>query len=217
MAQRRSILIVGGGTAGWLAACLFAKKLGGCDITLIESPEIGIVGVGEATFPTIRTTLKTIGLDEATFLRECHGTYKQGILFPDWRVKGETYFHPFDPPFYNREAIDLVPYWLLQNPAERLPFAEAVSFQKQVADAHRAPKWRHDKDFEGPLNHAFHFDTARFGVLLSRHAKAMGVRHLSGNMRAVRLSGRWRHRGRRHGRIRRTDGGFFHRLHGFPL
>ncbi len=187
MAQRRSILIVGGGTAGWLAACLFARKLGGCDITLVESPDIGIIGVGEGTFPTIRTTLKAIGLDEATFLRECHATFKQGILFPDWRVRGETYFHPFDPPYYNREEIDLVPYWLLQDEARRPPFAEAVSFQKPVADARRAPKWRHDRAFEGPLNYAYHFDAVRFAALLSRHGQGLGVRHLTGTVRDVRL------------------------------
>ncbi len=193
MAQRRRVLIVGGGTAGWLAACYLAKKLGtsqtgGLDITLIESPDIGIIGVGEGTFPTIRATLKAIGIDEATFLRECHATFKQGILFPDWRVKGETYFHPFDPPFYNREAVDLVPYWLLQDEAKRPPFAEAVTFQKPVADACRAPKWRHDRDFEGPLNYAYHFDAVRFAGLLSRHGQDLGVRHLTGMVRDVRLS-----------------------------
>ncbi len=193
MAQRRKVLIVGGGTAGWLTACYLANtlgtaKTGGVDIALIESPEIGIIGVGEGTFPTIRATLKAIGIDEATFLRECHATFKQGILFPDWRAKGETYFHPFDPPFYNREEVDLVPYWLLQDADKRLPFAEAVTFQKPVADARRAPKWRHDRDYDGPLNYAYHFDAVRFAGLLSRHGQAMGVRHLTGTVRDVRLS-----------------------------
>ena len=76
-----NVLIVGGGTAGWLTACFLAKTLGargdreGVGITLVESPEIGIIGVGEGTFPSIRGTLAAIGIDEARFVRECHATF----------------------------------------------------------------------------------------------------------------------------------------------
>src|SRR5882757_364883 len=88
MDRKRRILIVGGGTAGWLAAAYLAKSLEIFDnrrleITLLESPDIGIIGVGEGTFPTIRTTLKTLGIDEARFLRESSATFKQGIRFDD--------------------------------------------------------------------------------------------------------------------------------------
>src|SRR5436305_11259295 len=89
MDGKRRILIVGGGTAGWLAAAYLAKSLEIFDnrrleITLLESPDIGIVGVGEGTFPTIRTTLQFLGIDESRFIRATAATFKQGIRFVDW-------------------------------------------------------------------------------------------------------------------------------------
>src|ERR1700722_13334613 len=119
---RRRIVIAGGGTAGWLTACYLAKGLGsrsplGPEIVVIESPDIGIVGVGEGTFPTIRTTLMTLGIDEARFLRESSATFKQGIRFDDWATARESgrrshYFHPFEFP-QRLEGGELLPYWLL--------------------------------------------------------------------------------------------------------
>src|SRR5206468_12851674 len=89
MQRIQDILVVGGGTAGWLTACFLARQLGaatpgGVRVTLVESPQIGIIGVGEGTFPSIRGTLAAIGLDEARFLRECSATFKQGIDFRHW-------------------------------------------------------------------------------------------------------------------------------------
>ncbi len=190
---RRKVVIVGGGTAGWLAACYLAKKLGteatgGLDITLVESPDIGIIGVGEGTFPTIRQTLKVIGLDEATFLRECHATFKQGIRFDNWERADSHYFHPFDLPYRNREELDLVPYWLLQDSRTRPPFAQALTFQKYLADLKRAPKRRFEGGFEGPLNYAYHFDAVRFAALLAKHGQSLGVRHLTGTLNSVTLA-----------------------------
>lgn len=192
-APRQKVLIVGGGTAGWMSAAYLARKFGtaktgGLDITLVEAPEIGIIGVGEGTFPTIRETLATIGLDEATFLRECHGTFKQGIRFDDWETVGTHYFHPFDVPYRNQENLDLVPYWLLQDPSKRADFASAVSFQKHLADLGRAPKRPYEGGFTGPLNYAYHFDAVRFAALLSKHAQSMGVRHLTGTISGARMT-----------------------------
>src|SRR4051812_2288257 len=89
MAALRKILIVGGGTAGWLTACYLARTLniaapGSIQIELVESADIGIIGVGEGTFPSIRGTLAAIGLDEASFVRGATATFKQGIKFADW-------------------------------------------------------------------------------------------------------------------------------------
>src|SRR5271154_491077 len=104
MAAELDIVIAGGGTAGWLTACYLQRALGtgpsAPTITVIESPDIGIIGVGEGTFPTIRTTLTTLGIDEARFLRESNATFKQGIRFDDWARTPEGaahshYFHPF--------------------------------------------------------------------------------------------------------------------------
>lgn len=163
MQRRRSILIVGGGTAGWLTAAYLAKALrigdqAHLDITLLESPDIGIIGVGEATFPTIRNTLRFLGIDEARFIRETSATFKQGIRFVDWArapegdMKGgdrhHSFFHPFEAPF-STDGTSLAPYWLLQNEATRAPFAEAVTIQARVANAQRAPKRPHESDFAG--------------------------------------------------------------------
>ena len=89
------VLIVGGGTAGWMTAAYLARRLGtqrpgGVRITLIESSEIGIIGVGEGTFPTIQNTMRTIGIDEAQFMRGAGAAFKQGIRFVDWRPRPRT-------------------------------------------------------------------------------------------------------------------------------
>ena len=120
MAQ--SVLIVGGGAAGWLTAAYLARRFiadapQGLDIRLIESPEVGILGVGEGTFPSIRKTLRRIGADEAAFIRECNATFKQGVKFVDWRRAPEAahvdeYLHPFQIS-EQPDKLDLLPYWLL--------------------------------------------------------------------------------------------------------
>ncbi|MFT4076964.1 MAG: tryptophan 7-halogenase [Asticcacaulis sp.] len=186
----RSILIAGGGTAGWLAACYLAKVFGhgptSPRITLIESPDIGTIGVGEGSIPTIRTTLQTLGIDEAEFLRECSATFKQGIRFVDWEAEGSAYSHPFEAPYFT-DGAGLAPYWLLQDKATRRPFAEAVTLQTGVANAGRAPKRIHEGGyFGGRMNYAYHFDAGKFGRLLARYARAYGVTHLEGRITEVK-------------------------------
>ncbi len=194
MGDKRNILIVGGGTAGWLTAAYLAKFFDLPDnphlaITLVESPEIGIIGVGEGTFPTIRSTLKFLGVDESHFMRETSATFKQGIRFTDWvraPVDGQhsSYFHPFEAPFYT-EGTSLVPYWLLQNEDTRPPFAEAVTIQNRVAEARRGPKKPHEGDYSAPLNYAYHFDAARLVTVLEARAKELGVRHIRDELKTV--------------------------------
>ena len=192
----RSILIAGGGTAGWLTACYLAKVLRGDPrtspkITLIESPEIGTIGVGEGTFPTIRITLQTLGIDEAEFLREATATYKQGNNFVNWEYGpdqgGSAYLHPFDTPYAN-EGAGQTPYWLLQDKATRKPFAEAVTMQYAIAKAGRAPRRRADAPYDGVVNYAYHFDAAKFSALLRKHAIRYGVEHLQGKITGVTLA-----------------------------
>jgi tryptophan halogenase len=196
MHRKRSILIVGGGTAGWLTAAYLAKYLelsddGRLQITLLESPDIGIIGVGEGTFPTIRNTLKFLGIDERRFIRETSATFKQGIKFTDWARAPEKgrhshFFHPFEAPFYS-EGAGLVAYWLLQDEDERPPFAEAVTIQNRVAEARRAPKRPDEGDFAGPLDYAYHFDAARLAEILAERARELGVIHLQDRLEGVEL------------------------------
>src|SRR5271154_5422370 len=93
----RRIAIVGGGTSGWMAASMLARALPGTRtaITVIESPDIGIIGVGEATIPPIIDLLRFLSIDEGDFVRHTQATYKLGIKFIDWKAVGESYWHPF--------------------------------------------------------------------------------------------------------------------------
>lgn len=192
-----NVLIVGGGTAGWLTAAFLARTLGAASdkavrITLVESREIGIIGVGEGTFPSIRGTLSAIGIDEASFVRECNATFKQGIKFVDWvRPQGASgidhYFHPFSMPSQRQGGPELLPYWLQGAAPAGLPFAQAATMQKRVADASRGPKRIADGDFLGPMNYAYHFDAARFAAMLDRHARSLGVEHILATVESVAL------------------------------
>jgi tryptophan halogenase len=199
MKSFQAVLIVGGGTAGWLTACFLARTLGaaregGVRITLVESPEIGIIGVGEGTFPSIRGTLSAIGIDEARFVRECHATFKQGVKFSHWvRPPGsfgaDHYFHPFSHPSQRQGSAELLPYWLAGLAGEGIAFAQAATMQKRVADASRAPKRITDGDYLGPMNYAYHFDAGRFAKLLAEHGKLLGVTQVLGNVERVELNG----------------------------
>ena len=188
------ILIVGGGTAGWLTAAYLAKQLGGAGgvrITLIESSEIGTVGVGEGTFPTIARTLATLGADEAQFMRESSAAFKQGIRFVDW-VHAPTagrrrhYYHPFALP-RQPEDFELLPYWLSGEAGADVSLADAVTLQEKVCDAGRAPKRAQDAAFRGPMSYAYHLDAARFGSYLGGLARALGVFHCVGTVERVEL------------------------------
>ncbi|MEB0032436.1 tryptophan 7-halogenase [Undibacterium sp. RTI2.1] len=193
----KQVLIVGGGTAGWLTAAFLAKSVGATSgesvqITLVESKEIGIIGVGEGTFPSIRGTLAAIGIDEARFVRECNATFKQGIKFVDWvRPQGaagiDHYFHPFSLPSQRAGGPELLPYWLQGAAGAGVPFAEAATMQKRVADASHAPKRMDDGNFLGPMNYAYHFDAGRFATLLCEHGKSLGVKHILANVEQVEL------------------------------
>lgn len=195
MAQR-SILIVGGGTAGWLTAAYLARYLDlaanpHLKVTVLESAEIGIVRVGEGTFPTIRSTLQFIGIDEPGFLRATSATFKQGIRFDDWvrtpRDGVRSHFlHPFEPPFQT-DGPSLVSYWLMQDPTTRPPFAEAMTIQNRVAEARRAPKRPNEGDFAGPLNYAYHFDAVQLAEVLANRAQQLGVHRIEGLVRHVAL------------------------------
>ncbi len=192
----RNIIIVGGGTAGWISAAYMARMLSanletGVKITLIESPDIGTIGVGEGTFPSIRKTLSRIGLSEAELIRDANATLKQGIRFVDWRVpptngRSEHYLHPFQI-VEQSSGLDLLPYWLAGVAGNR-SWADASTVQASVVYDSRAPKLITHGDYAAPLNYAYHFDAAAFSVVLRKRALEQGVKRIVDTVDEVRLT-----------------------------
>jgi tryptophan 7-halogenase len=191
----KRVLIVGGGTAGWITAGYLARMLGadtpaGVQISLVESADIGIIGVGEGTFPTIRRTLQRMGVSESRLVKECGATFKQGIRFVDWRHDpAETpshYMHSFhnaQQPF----GLDLLPYWLLGVAGPGADWAEVNTPQKIVADAALAPKLITHSEYKGPLTYAYHVDAVKLAHLLRKVAIESGVKHIVDTVEAVNL------------------------------
>jgi hypothetical protein len=176
------IVIAGGGTAGWLSACRLASWARASkrqvDITLVESPDIPTVGVGEGTWPTMRETLAEIGIEEGEFLRSCEASFKQGSRFDGWRTgrDGDTYLHPFTPPPAVRDPRELIAAWRALG---EQPFAATMSAQQAVANADLAPRQRAMPDYAGALNYAYHLDAGKFAELLRREAVGrLGVTHV---------------------------------------
>lgn len=184
------IVIVGGGTAGWLAACLIAARANPSarapiTVTLIESPDIPTIGVGEGTWPTMRRTLERIGISEADFLLACDASFKQGSRFDGW-CTGEAedrYFHPFVAPV-DGEPRDIVSAW--HDAADGRPFAETMSPQPRSCALGLAPRQRTMPGYAGSLNYAYHLDAGKLAALLHRHAtERLGVRHVRDHVVAV--------------------------------
>lgn len=187
----RRIVVLGGGSAGWLTAATLAAELGGdgpdaLQITLIESPDVPSIGVGEGTWPTMRATLHRIGLSEVDLVRECDASFKQGSRFDGWLHggAGDRYYHPFTLP-HRHGDVDLAGAWL-QGGREQ-GFAESVGAQPHLCDAHLAPKQTTTPDFDGVMNYGYHFDAVKLGLLLRRHATTvLGVRHVVDHFTEVR-------------------------------
>jgi len=171
------IAIIGGGTAGWMAAAALARVLGpqGPAITLVESEEIGTVGVGEATIPPIQAFNALLGIDEDSFVRATQGTFKLGIEFVDWLRPGHRYFHPFGVHGVDRGAVPFEAMWQRLRLAGEAAPLEAYSI---CAAAARAGRFMRPQPGNTPLAHigyAFHFDAALYARFLRKHAEAQGV------------------------------------------
>jgi len=184
----RDVVVLGGGSAGWLVAGLLAAEHPALRITLIESTDVPTIGVGEGTWPSMRDTLRRIGLDEAEFVRRCNVSFKQGSRFDGWArgapgAEGDRYYHPFMLPVGFGD-VDLVQAWLASQP-ER-PFADVVSPSVQVCESGCAPKQVQTPGFGAVANYAYHFDAGLFAQMLREHAIGrLGVRHVVDHVDAV--------------------------------
>jgi len=147
-------------------------------VTLIESRQQPPIGVGEGTWPTIRTTLKQIGVTETDFLRECDASFKQGSQFINW-VDGsgtDAYYHPFTLPTSYVDT-NLAPYWL--EGSREASFAATLCFQSELCSQGKAPKQITTPEFAGLANYAYHLDAGKFGPFLQKHCvDKLGVTHV---------------------------------------
>ncbi len=196
----KHIVVVGGGSAGWLTAAVIAAEHharldSGVRVTLLESPDVAPLGVGEGTWPTMRDTLSRIGVSETAFFRECDAAFKQGSRFNGW-VDGSAddhYFHPFVLPQGYGEC-NLPAQWQLRQQGHDgqsgrragATFADMVSFQPHLCVHGKAPKQYTTPEFAAVANYGYHLDAGKFGVFLQQHCTGkLGVRHVLDHMTAV--------------------------------
>lgn len=187
----KEVVILGGGSAGWLTAGILAAEFARDDeraprITLVESPDVKTVGVGEGTWPSMRDTLRRLGVSETEFFRSCDAAFKQASRFSGWctGTGDDHYYHPFSIPAGFGD-INVVPAWRRLEGAP--PFAGVVSFQPRLCDAGRAPKQARTPEFAAVANYAYHLDAGKFGDFLRDHCvHHLGVRHLRAHVREIR-------------------------------
>ncbi|WFE40997.1 tryptophan halogenase family protein [Micromonospora sp. WMMD998] len=196
----RNVVIVGGGTAGWMTAsylkAAFADRV---DVTLVESAQVSRIGVGEATFSTLRHFFDYLGLDEADWLPRCAGGYKLGIRFENWNRPGEHFYHPFER-LRMVDGFSLADWWLALGDRSR-PFDEACFLTRALCEAKRSPRMRDGSLFTAGLDgrlgrstldeqraqfpYAYHFDADEVARYLAGYATARGVRHVVDNVAHV--------------------------------
>lgn len=181
---QQRIVIVGGGTAGWMTAACFAKTLPAHThaISLVESEDIGTVGVGEATIPPIINFNNYLGLDEAEFMRATHASVKLGIDFTNWKQNGHSYFHPFGQFGAEQEGFPFQHFWLkdwkqLGGEGD----LGAYNLETLAARAGKFARLTAEKDKPG-LNYAYHFDASLYAQYLRRYAEQRGVSRREGRI-----------------------------------
>lgn len=185
---RKRVVVVGGGTAGWMVAAALGRLLPhACTVRLVESAEIGIVGVGEATLPHLRAFIQTLGLDEAEFMAATHATFKLGIEFRDFGRPGERYLHPFGAFGKPIGDVPFLGCWLraraqglTQDPLSAYSIAEMMGAAQRFARPAGEPE-----ALSAAFDYAYQFDATRFGPYLRAASERMGVVRTEGRIVAV--------------------------------
>jgi len=191
----KTIVILGGGSAGWITAGLIAAEHranspDGVQVILVESPDVPPIGVGEGTWPSMRKTLRKIGLSETQLFRECDASFKQGAKFARW-VTGaadDYYYHPLVIPEAYGE-VDLASLWLASQSKNASPqsFADTVNFQSHLCERGLAPKQITTPEYAAIANYAYHINAGKLGQLLQRHCtEILGVQHILANVQSIR-------------------------------
>jgi len=185
------IVIVGGGTAGWMAAAAFSTLLDKrTKIILVESDEIGTVGVGEATIPPLQAFNFMVGIDEDEFLAASQGSFKVGIEFVDWGAEGERYFHPFGPHGQNLRGVQFHQLYLREAKRRPLPDIREWSMSGVAADLGRFARPGAQTPMPlAQLTYAYHFDAELYGRFLRAHAERHGVHRVEGKIVDVAIDG----------------------------
>lgn len=186
----RKIVVVGGGAAGWLTAGTIAAEhdIGhetGVTVTLVESPDVGTIGVGEGTWPTMRRTLRRLGISETEFIRECDASFKQGTRFDYWCTGADRdrYYHPFSLPM-GYATTNLIPSW--QACKQQISFADALTAQSHICERGLAPKQSGTPEYAAVVNYGYHLDAGKFSKMLQKHCtEALGVQHILDNITGV--------------------------------
>jgi tryptophan halogenase len=176
----RKILIVGGGTAGWMAAAALSKLLEDrfCEIHVVESSEIGIVGVGEATIPPILSLNRLLGIDEDEFIRKTQATFKLAIQFVDWMGDGSRYYHPFGQFGFGMGPLSVPHYWrrlLQERDHETAGTLDDYSLTSTASTENRFQRKHPLLKGVGNVAYAFHFDASLYALFLRDRAEAQGV------------------------------------------
>ncbi len=179
-------VIMGGGTAGWMAACLLAKNWPQHAVTLVESPDVGIIGVGEGSTPQLRAFFKMLGLAEAEWMPKCNATYKNGITFRGWseRPGFESYYHPFATDIDGHSLGDFTYNTRARRTGRDVNAHPDHFFLPTLLSAKRLGPIAAE-NFPFDVGYGYHFDAYLVGAVLRDHAKALGVEHLERHIATV--------------------------------
>lgn len=189
--MKTRVVIVGGGTAGWLTAGIIAAKHGSkntttpqTEVILVESPDVKNLGVGEGTWPTMRDTLRQIGISERVFLSCCDASFKQASKFVGWSDGGnEHYYHPFTAPA-GYGNVNIAEYWSATS--KELDFESWVCAQGKICKENLAPKTPQMPEYAFALNYGYHLNAGKFVTMLQQHCvEKLGVRYIQGHVEQV--------------------------------